>query len=47
VFLHVVQGNASVNGEAVASGDGLQIIDEHEVVVSAAADVEILLFDMG
>jgi len=47
IFVQVVQGSASINGEAVGSGDGLQICDVAEVSISATADVEILLFDMG
>ncbi|MCH9695447.1 MAG: pirin family protein [Gammaproteobacteria bacterium] len=47
VFVHIVQGEATVNGEHVNDGDGMQISDETHVSIAATTDVEILLFDMG
>lgn len=47
VFVQVISGELSVNGEAVSAGDGVQLHDTAEVEVSASSEAEFLLFDMG
>ena len=45
-YVHLVGGEATVNGLALAGGDGARIAGETSIAVSAAADAEILLFDL-
>ncbi len=47
VFVQVVYGELSVNGESVASGDGVQIADVDTIEIAAEKESELLLFDMG
>jgi redox-sensitive bicupin YhaK (pirin superfamily) len=46
-WVQVASGAVSLNGEALAAGDGAAIAYEETVVVRASADSEILLFDMA
>ena len=45
-YLHVAYGSLQANGYALVAGDALMYSDETTVVLSAARDVEVLLFDM-
>ena len=45
-WLQVARGTLSLNGEALAAGDGVAIEDETSLVLSHGEDAEILLFDM-
>jgi len=47
VFVQVVDGNLSVNDEALAAGDGAELTHEQFISISASADAEFLLFDMA
>ena len=47
VFVQVVDGDISVNGEALASGDGARLDGETGVSIAASSEAEFLLFDMG
>jgi len=47
VFVQVVHGDVTVNGNTVSAGDGVQITDEHQLTVSSQSEAEILVFDMG
>ena len=47
VFVQIVNGEATVNGEALAAGDGVQIRNEQEISITATTEAEFLLFDMG
>ncbi len=45
-YVHIVRGEATLNGRAMGSGDGAKIADESELVLAAAGDTEVLLFDL-
>ena len=47
VFVQVVDGDITVNGEALAAGDGAQLPHEQAITISATTDAEFLLFDMA
>jgi redox-sensitive bicupin YhaK (pirin superfamily) len=47
VWVQVAQGKVAVNGEELAAGDGAALAYEERVAIRAAADSEILLFDMA
>jgi hypothetical protein len=46
-WLQIARGAALVNGQRVAAGDGLAASDEAQLAISADADCELLLFDLG
>jgi hypothetical protein len=46
-WVQVASGAVTVNGEALAAGDGAAIAYEEAVVIRASADSELLLFDMA
>jgi redox-sensitive bicupin YhaK (pirin superfamily) len=46
VWLQVVRGDISVNGEALSQGDGAMISEEEQLEIRAIADAEFLLFDL-
>ena len=45
-YLHVARGKVDLNGVQLGAGDGAKIAEESELRISAAADAEILLFDL-
>jgi len=45
-YLHVARGTVDLNGIPLGAGDGAKIAEESELRISAAADAEILLFDL-
>lgn len=45
-YVHVVRGQATVNGEALGAGDALQLAKEPGVTVEAGQDAEVLVFDL-
>jgi len=47
VFVQLVYGEITVNGQALAAGDGVQIRDEESVKIECQTEAEFLLFDMG
>lgn len=47
VFVQLVYGDITINGEAMAAGDGVQISDEESVKIECQTEAEFLLFDMG
>jgi len=47
VYVQVIYGDLTVNGESVSAGDGVQIRDETEVTISSQTEAEFLVFDMG
>ena len=47
VFVQVVDGDITVNGETLAAGDGAQLQHEQSITISASTDAEFLLFDMA
>ncbi len=46
-YLHVARGKVDLNGMQLGAGDGAKIAEESELRISAAADAEILLFDLA
>jgi redox-sensitive bicupin YhaK (pirin superfamily) len=46
-WLQVVSGAATVNGVAVAAGDGAAIEKEPAAIIRAKTETELLLFDLG
>lgn len=47
VFVQVIVGELTLNGEDIATGDGVQISDEDCLLISAKTEAELLVFDMG
>ena len=45
-YVHVIRGEARVNGTALAAGDALKVVDEREVRIDEARAADILLFDL-
>lgn len=46
-WLQIAQGIASLNGEELRAGDGVQINGEEQLEISTNIGAEILLFDLG
>ena len=46
-YLHVARGAVDLNGVQLGAGDGAKIAEESELRITAAADAEILLFDLA
>jgi len=46
-YLHLVKGAVRVNGTQLGTGDALKIESEQALVIAAAEDSELLLFDMA
>ena len=46
-YVHVVRGEASVNGQPLAAGDAMKLEGAQPVRVDRARDAEILLFDLN
>ncbi len=46
-YLYVIDGDAAVNGERMATGDAAQISDERAVAIEASADSELILVDVA
>jgi redox-sensitive bicupin YhaK (pirin superfamily) len=47
VFVQVISGTIDANGQQASAGDGMQISDEEQLTIVAAAEAEFLVFDMG
>ena len=47
VFVQVVRGDISVNGQDATAGDGVQITDQDQLIIAGQSEAEFLLFDMG
>lgn len=47
VFVQVIRGDIAVNGKPLCAGDGAQIAEQPVLEITAAAEAEFLLFDMG
>lgn len=45
-YVHVVRGQAEVNGQPLAGGDAIKLVNESRVRISSARDAELLLFDL-
>ena len=46
-WLQLLRGEAALNGQALAAGDGAAISDEHALAVAAHGEAEVLLFDLA
>ncbi len=46
VYLHLAQGELSVNGIALKAGDALRITDEQRITLDGGRQAEVLLFDL-
>lgn len=47
MWLQLIRGNLDVGGERLAAGDAIATEDTGNVTITAAADAEALLFDLG
>ena len=47
VWLHVVHGAMTVGAACLSAGDGVGLSDERAVSMTATAETEILLLDLG
>ncbi len=45
-YVHLVSGNLTVNGEALAAGDALKLTGAKGLDLSSGADAEVLVFDL-
>ena len=45
-YIHVVRGDATVNGEVLNSGDALKLRDERSIAIGRGKQAEVLLFDL-
>ncbi len=46
VYLYVIDGDVTVNGERMTTGDAAQITDEAIITIDAAATSELILVDV-
>ncbi len=46
-WLQVIRGDLEVNGTRLSPGDGASLVDETQVTLQAATEVEALLFDLA
>jgi redox-sensitive bicupin YhaK (pirin superfamily) len=46
-WLHVVEGSADLNGQSLATGDGVAITGAEQLTLRSGDRAELLLFDMG
>ncbi|MEN5017232.1 pirin family protein [Erwinia sp. Eh17-17] len=46
IWIQVVKGDVTVNGEAATTSDAFAIWDEKSLAITASSDAEILLFDL-
>jgi redox-sensitive bicupin YhaK (pirin superfamily) len=46
VFVQLVEGNITVNGQGLSAGDGAQLQDERLLQIRALSEAEFLVFDM-
>ena len=47
VFVQIISGVVTVNGQSASAGDGVQISGEDKLIIAAAVEAEFLVFDMG
>jgi quercetin 2,3-dioxygenase len=47
VYVHLVRGSLSVNGQPLRGGDAAKIHDESNLTLNAASDAEVLVFDLS
>ena len=47
VFVQIVSGVVTINGQSASAGDGVQISDESKLIITGDEEAEFLVFDMG
>jgi redox-sensitive bicupin YhaK (pirin superfamily) len=47
VFVQIVSGVVTINGQSASAGDGVQISGENKLIISGDEEAEFLMFDMG
>ena len=47
VWLQVLRGNVSLNGQSLNTSDGVAVSDERRLTIQAASDAEVMLFDLA
>jgi hypothetical protein len=47
IYLYVIEGDVSVNGERMTTGDAAQISDESALSLAASADTELIAVDVA
>ena len=47
VFVQIISGVITVNGQSASAGDGVQISGEDKLFITSEAEAEFLVFDMG
>ena len=47
VFVQIISGVVTVNGQTASAGDGVQISGEQKLTIAGDAEAEFLVFDMG
>jgi redox-sensitive bicupin YhaK (pirin superfamily) len=47
VFVQIVSGVVTINGQSASAGDGVQISGEDKLIISSDEEAEFLMFDMG
>jgi quercetin 2,3-dioxygenase len=46
-YVQVARGNVTLNGQALETGDGAAISEEHSIELAGVQDSEVLLFDLA
>lgn len=47
VFIQLIHGDITANGQALSAGDGAALEGEHALQINASSEAEFLVFDMG
>lgn len=47
IFMQVIRGHVTVNDQPLAAGDGAQLENEVELLITSSGESDFLLFDMG
>ena len=46
-YVHLIRGQLTVNGQALAGGDAAMLVDETQLQLSQGRDAEVLVFDLA
>ena len=46
-YVHVARGSIEVNGQALAAGDAVKVVDAREVTLQNGSGAEVILFDLA
>jgi len=46
-YVHIAQGSAVVNGQALGAGDALKLEGESALTIAQGQQAEVLVFDLG